>query len=155
MCVRFVCYILLCQEIPYQKQKITNDVHCQFYIVKCSSEMRTCIEFDIPSEEKWKTNAKHSHASSTLSISLNWKCSMWNLRLNRHCKTSSMAAFSIFLRMKYMFNAIFFQVSCTFVEIVEVSFCCIQFSLSFHFQSHWSIRSIINLKFSLNEAHIL
>lgn len=45
-----------------------------------------------------------------------------------------------------MFNAIFFQVSCTFVEIVEVLYCI---------HSHWSIRSIINLKFSLNEAHIL
>lgn len=67
------------RAIAYQKQRITNDVQCQFYIVKCSSEMRTCIEFDISSEVKWKTNTKHSHALSPHSLYLS-QLEMFNVK---------------------------------------------------------------------------
>lgn len=62
-----------CRAIQYLKQRIANDVHCHFYIVKCISEIRTCIEFNIFQKRKRKKN-KHRH------ILFQSKCSMWNCK---------------------------------------------------------------------------
>lgn len=136
-----------CRTIPHQKQKITNDVQCQFYIVKCSSEMRTCVEFDICSREKWKTNTVHSHALFTLYLS---RLGMYNvkLRLNRHRKTVFGSVTNFLSNEIYVQCDIYSFKWVALLRIVEVLYFAIA-PASFHIGC-----SIINLKFSLNEPHI-
>lgn len=53
----------------FLKQSISNNVHCHFYFVKCSSKIRTCIEFAMCLKRNAnKSKSTHLFPSSSISI---------------------------------------------------------------------------------------